>query len=83
MLTLRAHPQSLDVETTYAEVYARLQSKFGVPELKLKYKDEDGTFVTIADEDDWSSAIDAARENCQAGRHDGKLDIWVIEGRSR
>lgn len=49
--------------------------------MSLKYKDEDGIFVTIVDEDDWDSAIDAARENCHSGRMDGKLDIWIMEGR--
>lgn len=83
-LTLFTTPmQSLDVETPYTEFYTRLQSKFGLTEMSLKFKDEDEIFITIADEDDWSSAIDAARENCQAGRHDGKLDIWITEGRSR
>lgn len=71
------------MDTPYPEFYARLQSKFGLSDMSLKYKDEDGTFITIADDDDWNSAVDAARENCQAGRHDGKLDIWVVEGRSR
>lgn len=69
------------METTYAEFYTRLQSKFGLANLNLRYKDEDGTLITIADEDDWNSAIDAARENCHAGRHDGKLDIWIAEAR--
>jgi hypothetical protein len=59
--------------------YARLQAKFGISDMRLRYKDEDGTMVTIVDETDWDSAVDAAREHCPKGRQDGKLEIWVSE----
>ena len=47
--------------------------------MRLRYRDEDGTMVTIVDETDWDSAVDAAREHCPKGRQDGKLEIWVSE----
>jgi hypothetical protein len=75
--------KSLDADTSWSDFYTRLQAKSTLENMNLKYKYEDGTFVTIADEDDWDSAIDAARENCRSGRQDGKLEIWVVdEGRS-
>lgn len=73
--------QSLDADTSYGDFYTRLQTKFGIADMKLKYQDEDGVFVTLVDETDWDSAVAAAREHCPAGRQDGKLEIWVSEVR--
>jgi len=71
--------QSIDADTSFDIFFAKLQAKFGLSEMKLKYKDEDGSLVTIVDETDWDSAVDAAREHCPTGRQDGKLEIWVSE----
>jgi hypothetical protein len=71
--------QSLDADTSYTDFYTRLQTKFGIADMKLKYQDEDGVFVTLVDETDWDSAVAAAREHCPSGRQDGKLEIWISE----
>ena len=68
---------SIDVDTPYDDFILRLQAKFGLENMRLKYMDEDGVYVSIMDETDWDSAVDAAREHCPKGRQDGKLEVWV------
>lgn len=42
----------------------------------MKYKDEEGSMVSILDEDDWESAVETARAYAK-GRAEGKVEIWV------
>ncbi|KAA1084453.1 hypothetical protein PGT21_028282 [Puccinia graminis f. sp. tritici] len=42
----------------------------------MKYKDEEGSMVSIMDDDDWESAVETARSYAK-GRAEGKVEIWV------
>jgi hypothetical protein len=54
-----------------------LSSKFDIPVqgLNVKFKDEDGTLVSIKDETDYEMALETAKESTN-GKAEGKLEIW-------
>jgi hypothetical protein len=49
------HRQSISSAMTHETFVAKVQAKFGVSRVGLKYKDEDEALVTILDESDWES----------------------------
>lgn len=66
---------SITPEIPDEEFMSRVRDKFSRQQISLKYKDEDGSMISIVDESDWDSAIDAAREHAK-GRPESKLQIW-------
>ncbi|CAB4416369.1 unnamed protein product [Rhizophagus irregularis] len=57
----------------YEEIKRKIQEAFGIAEIsKLKYKDEDGEFITIIDNVDFDTAS-------KLYKRENKLEIWVIE----
>ncbi|KIJ51209.1 hypothetical protein M422DRAFT_58816 [Sphaerobolus stellatus SS14] len=67
-------------EMPFEEFVDRVTAKFGKNpnELELKFKDEDGTRVSLMDDSDFDLAIETARESAR-GRPEGKLEVWCIE----
>ena len=59
--------------TRYEEVKQRIQEVFEIAEIsKLKYRDEDGEFITIINNVDFDTAVKLYRK-------ENKLEIWIIE----
>ncbi|KAF8839437.1 hypothetical protein BDN67DRAFT_905562 [Paxillus ammoniavirescens] len=71
---------TLPPDTPFEEFVARITSKFGTRAdgLGLKFKDEDGTKITLRDESDYELALETARENAR-GRGEGKLEVWCVD----
>ncbi|KAK7045663.1 hypothetical protein VNI00_007496 [Paramarasmius palmivorus] len=71
---------ALTPETPFEEFMEKVCSKFGrnFGGLGLKFKDEDGGKVTLADESDYELAIETARESSK-GKPEGKLEIWCAD----
>jgi len=57
----------VDENTSYDEFVKKIQTKFDGARLKLKFKDEDGDFVQITDEDDLQLALSSSA---------GKMEVW-------
>ncbi|EIN06660.1 hypothetical protein PUNSTDRAFT_136506 [Punctularia strigosozonata HHB-11173 SS5] len=68
---------TLTPETPYEEFVDRVAKKFDVSSLtlSLKFKDEDGSIVSLLDSSDYELAIETAREHAN-GRPEGKLEVW-------
>ncbi|KAG9002436.1 hypothetical protein FRB94_003955 [Tulasnella sp. JGI-2019a] len=69
---------------SFAELRKRVCDKFEQPlsGMRLKFDDEDGTRMSIRDEEDWEIAIGTARNHMKAlggGLGEGKLTIWCEE----
>lgn len=50
--------------------------------LRMKFEDEDGTRVSIRDDEDWEMAVGTARMHMKAlggGLGEGKLTVWCEE----
>ncbi|KAL1746176.1 hypothetical protein HDZ31DRAFT_34709 [Schizophyllum fasciatum] len=64
----------------FAEFMDRVTAKFGqsVATMRLKFKDEDGSKVTLQDDSDYDLAIETARESAK-GKPEGKLEIWCTD----
>lgn len=58
----------------------KLAAKFdrSVHGLGLKFQDEDGGKVTLADESDYELAIETARASSK-GKAEGKLEMWCTD----
>ena len=71
---------ALTPETPFEEFMEKVCSKFGrnFGGLGLKFKDEDGGKVTLADESDYELAIETARVSSK-GKPEGKLEIWCAD----
>ncbi|KAF8484368.1 hypothetical protein JB92DRAFT_3131556 [Gautieria morchelliformis] len=71
---------ALAPETTFDEFVERVTSKFSksLNGLGLKFKDEDGTHVSLRDDSDYDLAIETARESAR-GKPEGKLEIWCTD----
>ncbi|XP_006460860.1 hypothetical protein AGABI2DRAFT_69516 [Agaricus bisporus var. bisporus H97] len=71
---------ALTPEMTYKEFMSKLASKFNksVNGLGLKFQDEDGGKVTLADETDFELAVETARTSTQ-GKAEGRLVIWCTD----
>ncbi|EEB97753.1 hypothetical protein MPER_02860, partial [Moniliophthora perniciosa FA553] len=71
---------ALTPETPFDEFMEKVTNKFGrsFGGLGLKFKDEDGGKVTLADESDYELAIETARESSK-GKPEGKLEIWCTD----
>lgn len=67
-------------EMHFDEFIDRVTAKFGKnpDQLALKFKDEDGTRVSLRDESDFELAIETARESAR-GRPEGKLEVWCTD----
>ncbi|KAF9228339.1 hypothetical protein BS17DRAFT_692483 [Gyrodon lividus] len=70
---------TLPPDTPFADFVERVTSKFGTPldGLGLKFKDEDGTKITLRDESDYELALETARDS--VGRGEGKLEVWCMD----
>ncbi|KAF8506381.1 hypothetical protein JB92DRAFT_3122153 [Gautieria morchelliformis] len=71
---------ALAPETTFDEFVERVTGKFSKPlnGLGFKFKDEDGTHVSLRDDSDYDLAIETARESTR-GKSEGKLEIWCTD----
>ena len=59
--------------TRYEEVKQRIQESFEITKVsKLKYKDEDGEFITIINNIDFDTAVKLYKK-------ENKLEIWILE----
>ncbi|RIA98915.1 hypothetical protein C1645_587260 [Glomus cerebriforme] len=57
----------------YEVIKRKIQESFGIAEIsRLKYKDEDGEFITIINNVDFDTAIKLYKK-------ENKLEIWIIE----
>lgn len=67
-------------EMPFDEFVDRVSSKFGKGSkgITMKFKDEDGTRVSLRDDSDFDLAIETAREHAR-GRPEGKLEIWCSD----
>ncbi|KAI9612067.1 hypothetical protein H4Q26_008157 [Puccinia striiformis f. sp. tritici PST-130] len=70
---------SIDME--FEDFLGKVIKKFSLRQgsVSMKYKDEEGSMVSIMDVDDWESAIETARAYAN-GRAEGKVEIWVEDG---
>ena len=71
---------ALTPETSFEEFMDKLAIKFdrSTKGIGLKFQDEDGGKVTIADESDFELAIETAR-TCSKDKAEGKLEIWCSD----
>jgi len=67
-------------EMPYEEFIDRVTAKFGKSpgSMSFKFKDEDGTRVSLRDDSDFDLTIETARESAR-GRPEGKLEIWCLD----
>jgi len=67
-------------EMSFEEFLDRITSKFGkgLDSLEMKFKDEDGSMISLRDDSDYELAIETARESAK-GKPEGKLEIWCVE----
>ena len=57
----------------YEGIKRKIQEAFGIAEIsKLKYKDEDGEFITIINNVDFDTAA-------KLYKRENKLEIWIVE----
>ncbi|CAG8489796.1 11551_t:CDS:10 [Paraglomus brasilianum] len=60
---------------TYEDLVRRIQEKFGnLSQFKLRYKDDDGTKVTLTDQEDLEMALSHAAPSSDGIR---KMELWV------
>ncbi|KAG8859707.1 hypothetical protein FRB96_004281 [Tulasnella sp. 330] len=69
---------------SFSELRKRVCDKFEQPllGLRMKFEDEDGTRMSIRDDEDWEMAVGAARTHMKAlggGLGEGKLSVWCEE----
>ncbi|KAG9311974.1 hypothetical protein JVU11DRAFT_7244 [Chiua virens] len=66
--------------TSFDEFVERVTTKFGtsLTELGMKFMDEEGTKITLRDQDDFELAIETARENGN-GKSEGKIEVWCAD----
>ncbi|KAF8515374.1 NADPH oxidase regulator NoxR [Hysterangium stoloniferum] len=64
----------------FDEFLERVTNKFGTAlnALGMKFKDEEGTRVSLRDDSDFDLAIETAKENAR-GKAEGKLEVWCID----
>ncbi|KAF8475456.1 hypothetical protein JB92DRAFT_3134523 [Gautieria morchelliformis] len=71
---------ALAPETTFDEFVERVTGKFSksLNGLGFKFKDEDGTHISLLDDSDYDLAMETARESTR-GKLEGKLEIWCTD----
>ena len=71
---------AIEADMPFEEFTSRITSKFGrsFEGLLLKFKDEDGSKVTLRDEMDYDLAIETAREFAK-GKPEGRLETWLTD----
>ena len=71
---------ALTPDVTFDEFMGMLSSKFAIPanNMDVKFKDEDGGYVSIKDEMDYEMALETAKETA-SGKSEGKLEVWCAE----
>ena len=71
---------AIEPSMPFAEFMDRVTAKFNqsVQTMRLKFKDEDGSKVTLQDDSDYDLAIETARESAK-GKPEGKLEIWCTD----
>lgn len=69
--------QSIDPEMSLPAFINKVSKKFSLQsDVSMRYRDEEGSMITILDDDDWESAVDTARSYAK-GRAEGKIEVWV------
>lgn len=70
----------LTPDTLFPDFMDKVMAKFykEVNGLYLKFKDEDGSKVSLRDESDYELAIETARVSAK-GKAEGKLEIWCTD----
>jgi hypothetical protein len=68
---------TLSPSVTFTEFRDKVAAKFGrkASQLTIKFMDEDGHKVTLADESDYDLATEVARDTAK-GKSEGKLEVW-------
>jgi hypothetical protein len=71
---------TLTPDTSFVDFMDKIHAKFykEINGLGLKFKDEDGSRVSLRDESDYELAIETARETAR-GKAEGKLEIWCTD----
>ncbi|KAG9308560.1 hypothetical protein JVU11DRAFT_11774 [Chiua virens] len=74
------HGMTTSPLTSFDEFVERVTTKFGMllTELGMKFMDEDGTKITLRDQDDFKLAIETARENGNR-KSEGKIEVWCAD----
>ncbi|KAH9809928.1 hypothetical protein DFH28DRAFT_903815 [Melampsora americana] len=68
---------SIDPEMSLPAFINKVSKKFSLQsDVSMRYRDEEGSMITILDDDDWESAVDTARSYAK-GRAEGKIEVWV------
>ncbi|KAG0141226.1 hypothetical protein CROQUDRAFT_99050 [Cronartium quercuum f. sp. fusiforme G11] len=68
---------SVDPEMPLSAFSNKVIKKFSLsPQMSMKFRDEEGSMISLLDEDDWESAVDTARSYAK-GRAEGKIEVWV------
>jgi hypothetical protein len=67
----------IDSELTFQEMKQRIQDKFGVPSIQIKFMDEDTELVRMVDDEDLQLAKDLQRQ--KDGRM-ARLELWLFDG---
>jgi hypothetical protein len=71
---------ALTPDMSFEEFMDRIAAKFdkSAKAFSLKFQDEDGGKVTLADESDFELAMETARTSSK-GKAEGKLEIWCSD----
>lgn len=82
----------VDADAGFEALIDVLRTKLGLPQnaqgrtFKVKFRDEEGDLVTMADDEDWAMAVEMARQklvtDCERGRNEGseigRSELWVV-----
>lgn len=71
---------AIQPDMPFDEFLERVTNKFGtaINGLGMKFKDEEGTRVSLRDDSDFDLAIETAKENAR-GKAEGKLEVWCVD----
>jgi len=71
---------TLSPEVPFQEFVEKVATKFSksARTIRLKFKDEDGSRVSLMDESDYDLALETARESAK-GKPEGKLEVWCVD----
>jgi neutrophil factor 2 len=71
---------ALTPDVTFSEFMGMLSVKFSVPvsRMDVKFKDEEGGYVSLKDEMDYEMALETAKEGAD-GKAEGRLEVWCAE----
>ena len=81
----------LDADAAYTVAVEAIRAKLALPDdgagkLRVRFRDDEGDMVTLADDEDWTMAMEgvrrAAREEWERsggveGGETGRLELWI------